>query len=58
MNVVIPSLFMAVSLALILRDALEEWNLPDYPFIGAGVAIFIAMFLFMTVKETTDKKTQ
>ena len=58
LNVFIPALFTAAVPALVLRDALEDWNLPDYLFVGIGIAIFVVMFLFLTAQETTDKKSK
>jgi len=57
LNVLFPSLFVSVILSMISRDVLEDWNLPDYIFVGVGIAVFIAMFLFLTVQETTGKKS-
>ncbi|MFW2405161.1 MAG: hypothetical protein ACN4GT_10365 [Gammaproteobacteria bacterium] len=58
LNVLIPSLFVSVVLSMIARDVLADWNLPDYVFVGAGIAVFVAMFGFLTVQETTDKKSR
>ena len=54
LNVLIPAAFVAVVPMLILHDVLEEQNLPIYAFAGIGAVVFVAVFLQLTFRETSN----
>jgi len=54
LSVLIPCLFMSVVPILILRDVLEERDLPIYLFIAVGAVVFVAVFLQMMYRETSE----
>ncbi|NND36523.1 MAG: hypothetical protein HKN81_05240 [Gammaproteobacteria bacterium] len=55
LNVFIPAVFVAVVPMLVLRDILEEQNLPLYVFAAIGAVVFIAVFLQLTYRETSNR---
>lgn len=55
LSVLVPSLFIAVVPVLILRDMLEGQDMPIYIFVAVGVVIFVAVFLQMMYRETSEK---
>ena len=55
LNVLIPAVFVSVVPMLILRDVLEEQNLPLYVFAGIGAVVFVAVFLQLTFRETSNR---
>lgn len=55
-KVIFPAVFIAVFATTLLRDVFEDRELPDYVFAIAAITLFIAVFVLLTIRESTGKR--